>query len=67
MKMEINEKRKPYGLVPMLVKATGYSKSYCEKVLKEPKRQKSPGGKIIMEKYKELQRVLSNKPITINS
>jgi hypothetical protein len=46
------------NLTDHLSKATGYSKSYCIKVLKSDRSDESKGGKIIMAKYQELLKVL---------
>jgi hypothetical protein len=48
------------NLTDHLAKATGYSKSYCIKVLKSDRSDESKGGKIIMAKYQELLQVLDH-------
>lgn len=43
-----------------LSKATGFSASYCKKVVQGSRSQQSKGGKQIIEKYNELQKIVEN-------
>lgn len=48
------------NLWQLLSAATGYSKSYCQKVIKSERNPHAKGGKIIMIKYNKLQKFLSH-------
>lgn len=43
-----------------LSKATGYSESYCQKIVEGTRSAESKGGKIIWAKYQELIKVLDH-------
>lgn len=42
-----------------LHKATGFSSSYCKKVVKGERKKKSKGAKIIIEKFNEISEILN--------
>lgn len=44
-----------------LSKATGYSAIYCRMVVQGDRSQTSKGGKKIMKKYKELNKILNHE------
>jgi hypothetical protein len=50
--------RRITGQWAILSEATGYSGEYCKKVVRGERSQTSKGGKIIMEKYREFQKLL---------
>lgn len=53
--------KKRTGRWAILAEATGYSRDYCQMVVKGTRSQTSKGGKIIMAKYVELNKLLNNE------
>lgn len=57
---ELKENPRKVNLWQLLASTTGYSRSYCKKVMKNERDQNAKGAKVIVEKYNELQKMLSN-------
>lgn len=45
----------------LLSTTTGYSKTYCKKVIQGDRNAEAKGAKVILEKYNELSKLLSNE------
>lgn len=48
------------NLWQLLSSTTGYSKTYCKKVIQGDRNADAKGAKVILEKYNELSKFLSN-------
>ena len=48
------------NLWQLLSSTTGYSKTYCKKVIQGDRNAEAKGAKVILEKYNELSKLLSN-------
>lgn len=59
--METTAKKERVAAWALLAKATGYSAVYCRKVIDGDRSKTSKGGKVIMEKYEQLQKLVSNE------
>lgn len=49
------------NLWQLLSTTTGYSKSYCKKVIEGERNKNAEGAQKIIEKYNELSKLLSNE------
>lgn len=49
------------NLWQLLSTTTGYSKNYCKKVIQGDRNPNAKGAKVILEKYEELNKFLSNE------
>lgn len=58
---ELKENPRKTNLWQLLSTTTGFSKDYCKKVINGDRSQESKGGKMIVEKYNELQKLLGNE------
>lgn len=58
---ELKENPRKTNLWQLLSTTTGFSKDYCKKVIRGDRSQESKGGKKIVEKYNELQKLLVNE------
>ena len=47
------------NLWQLLSSTTGYSKTYCKKVIQGDRNADAKGAKVILEKYNELSKLLS--------
>lgn len=56
---ELKENPRETALWQLLHKTTGYSKVYCRKVIKGERNANAKGAKKIIEKYNELEKLLS--------
>ena len=45
----------------LLSTTTGYSKTYCKKVIQGDRNAEAKGAKVILEKYNEISKLLSNE------
>lgn len=57
---ELKDNPRRTNLWQLLSTTTGYSKEYCRKVMTGKRNAEAKGGKKIVEKYNELQKMLSN-------
>ena len=49
------------NLWQLLSSTTGYSKTYCKKVIEGERNAEAKGAQIIFKKYNELSKLLSNE------
>ncbi len=49
------------NLWQLLSSNTGYSKTYCKKVIEGERNKEAKGAQKIIEKYNELSKILSNE------
>lgn len=58
---DLKEPHKPkMNYWSILAKATGFTPQYCYMVLTGRRSQTSKGGKVIMQKYRELEQLISD-------
>ena len=56
---ELKENPRKVNLWQLLATTTGFSKSYCKKVIQGDRSSDAKGGKIIIDKYNELSKLLT--------
>ena len=57
---ELKENPRKVNLWQLLSSTTGYSKTYCKKVIEGERNKEAKGAQKIIEKYNELSKVLGN-------
>lgn len=58
---ELKDNPRKVNLWQLLSTTTGYSKKYCQMVIQGERNQDAKGAKVILEKYEELNKFLSNE------
>lgn len=57
---EVLKKARKNKIWYLLHVSTGYSTTYCKKVIKNERNQDAKGAQIIVKKYKEICKILNN-------
>ena len=58
---ELKENPRKVNLWQLLSSTTGYSKTYCKKVIEGERNKEAKGAQKIIKKYNELSKLLLNK------
>lgn len=58
---ELKDNPRKVNLWQLLSTTTGFSREYCRKVITGERNPEAKGAKVILEKYEELTKFLSNE------